>query len=91
MVGGTQLLLGAHLTGANMRFCRESRKCRDYAFIEVKSSNVSTQILGFDSNVPLKISGFESNVPPQILGFKPNNESKDIGLNRQVFSCKYSK
>ena len=64
MGGGTQLLEGAHLTGGNMRFCRESRKCRDYAFFEVKSSNVPTQILEFDSNVPLKISGFESNVPP---------------------------
>ena len=30
MGGGTQLLLGAHLTGANMRFCRESGKCRDH-------------------------------------------------------------
>ena len=30
MGGGTQLLLGAHLTGANMRLCRESGKCRDH-------------------------------------------------------------
>ena len=31
MGGGTQLLEGAHLTGATPRFCRESRKYRDYA------------------------------------------------------------
>ena len=30
MGGGTQLLLGAHLTSANMRFCRELGKCRDH-------------------------------------------------------------
>ena len=30
MAGGTQLFEGAHLTGGNMRFCRESSKCRNY-------------------------------------------------------------
>ena len=31
MAGGTQLFEGAHLTGGNTRFCRESSKCRNYA------------------------------------------------------------
>ena len=30
MAGGTQLFEGAHLTGGNTRFCRESSKCRNY-------------------------------------------------------------
>ena len=31
MAGSTQLFEGAHLTGGNTRFCRESRKCRNHA------------------------------------------------------------
>ena len=31
MAGGTQLVEGAHLTGGNTCFCRESNKCRDHA------------------------------------------------------------
>ena len=31
MAGGTQLFEGAHLTGGNTRFCRESSKCHNYA------------------------------------------------------------
>ena len=29
VAGGTQLFEGAHLTGGNMRFCRESSKCHN--------------------------------------------------------------
>ena len=43
MVGGTQLFEGAYLTGANTPFCREPSKCRNYAFLWVKSSNMPNQ------------------------------------------------
>ena len=33
MAGGTQLFEGAHLTGGNMRFRRESSKCRNFALL----------------------------------------------------------
>ena len=38
MTGGTQLVEGAHLTGGDTRFCRESSKSR--LFWGVKSSNL---------------------------------------------------
>ena len=53
MAGGTQLIEGAHLTSGNMRFCRESSKCRNYAlFVGQIIKYVLRIILGFGSNEP---------------------------------------
>ena len=68
MGGGTQLLEGAHLTGGNTRFCRESSKCRDYGFFWGKIIKCAPLIiLGFGSNVPPLNKEIDSNVPPQIF------------------------
>ena len=51
MGGGTQLFEGAHLTGGNTHFCRESSKCRNYALFVGQIIKYALQnILGFDSN-----------------------------------------
>ena len=53
MAGGTQLFEGAHLTSGNTRFCRESSKCRNYAFFVGQIIKYAQRIiLGFGSNGP---------------------------------------
>ena len=67
IVLGTQLYVGAHLTGAIRALCRESVKRRNYGlFVVVKSSNVPPENFNTrpkESNVPPLNNDFESNVP----------------------------
>ena len=64
MEGGTQLFEGLHLTGSNMRFCRESSKCCDCAFLLGEIINCTLWIiLGFGSNVPPSNKESDWNVP----------------------------
>ena len=69
MAGGTQLFEGAHLTGGNTRFCRESSKCRNYALFVGQIIKYTLRIiLGFGSNRPPSIKNSDSNVPLQNFG-----------------------
>ena len=61
MGGGTQLLEGAHLTGANTRFCRDSSKCRDFSFFG--ASNVPHETFQM---CPLKFKDMTQMCPLEI-------------------------
>ena len=69
MAGGTQLFEGAHLTGGNTRFCRETSKYRNYALFVGQIIKYALRIiLGFGSNGHPSNKNSDSNVPLQNFG-----------------------
>ena len=75
MAGVTPLLFeGAHLTGGNTRFCRDSSKCRDHAFFWGAIIKCTLWIiLGFGSIVlPLQKKNLTQMCPFKFLDFSQN-------------------
>ena len=80
--GGTQLLEGAHLTGGNTRFCRESSKCRDYVFWGGKIIKCAP----FKQRIWLKCAPFKQQI---WLKCAPSKHDK-INLEHKSFICSNS-
>ena len=69
MAGDTQLFEGAHLTGGNTHFCRESSKCPNLALFVGQIIKYALRIiLGFGSNGHPSNKNSYSNMPLQIFG-----------------------